>query len=146
MSLERYITLQEATQRYKLGTQLLTRFVTDGRIRGGRLNGTFVLSEKDTQQVAEQQATREELRKKVAHLEGKRIGINEAADKYELNNASISNWARAGYIRVLSRGQGRGYKTLVDESDVAYAKEIWKLRQAGQGKKVFTREYIPNWF
>jgi hypothetical protein len=146
MALETYITLQEATQRYNLGAQLLTHLVSDGRIRGGRLNGTFVLSEKDTRQVAEQQATKEDLRKKVAYLEGKPIGINEAAEKYNLNNASISNWAKAGYIRILSPGQGRGYRTLVDESDVAYAQEVWKLRQAGQGKKVFTREYIPNWF
>jgi len=145
MTVETYITLQEATQKYKLHAQLLTRFIADGKIRGGRLNGTFVLSEKDTCQVAEQQATREELRKKVAHLEGKPISVNEAAQKYDINRASVSRWAKAGYIRVISSREKRGQKTLGDESDVAYAREVMKVLRSGQGKRVFTAEFIPDW-
>lgn len=144
--LETYITLQEATQRYNLGTQLLTRFVTDGKIRGGKLNGTFVLSEKDTREVAEHQATKEELRSKVAHLEGRPIGIRQAARKYALDATSISNWVRAGYIRTLSTSEGRGHRKLVDESDVAYAKELLLVRQTVKGQRVFTPEYLPDWF
>ncbi len=146
MALETYITLQEATQRYNLGAKLLTRFVTDGRIRGGRLNGTFVLSEQDTREVAEQQATKGDLRKKVAQLEGKPIGVNEAAQKYDLSQPNISTWIRAGYIRVLSPARGRGYKMLTDESDVAYAKELSKLHPISQGKRVFTPKFVPEWF
>jgi hypothetical protein len=146
MSLEAYITLQEAVRRYKLDPELLTRYINNGKIQGGRFNGTFVLSAKDVRRVAKQQATKEHMRSKVAHLEGHAIGINEASQKYDLNSASISNWAKAGYIRILAGGRGRGYRTLVDESDVAYAREVWNLRQAGQGKKVFTAEFIPDWF
>jgi predicted site-specific integrase-resolvase len=146
MPLETYITLQEATQKYNLHAQLLTRFIADGKIRGGKLNGTFVLSEKDARQVAKQQATREELRSKVAHLERKPIGVNEAAQKYSLSQPNISTWIKAGYIRVLSPAQGRGYKKLIDESDVAYAKELSKLRPISQGKRVFTPEFVPDWF
>lgn len=146
MSVETYISLQEASQLYNLDPQLLTRFVNDGRIRGGRFNGMFVLSEKDTQQVAKHQATKEQLRAKVIHLEGRPIGIREAAKKYDINHRGISRWAKQGYIRILSSGQGRGHKTMVDESDVAYAKEVARVRQARQGRQVFAPEYVPDWF
>jgi len=146
MTLETYITLQEATQKYNLRTRLLTQLVTDGKIRGGKLDGTFVLSEKDTKRVAKQQATREKLRGKVAHLEGRPIGVNEAAQKYDLSQPNISTWIKAGYIRVLLPAQGRGYKKLIDESDVAYAKELTKIRPVSQGKRVFTSEFVPDWF
>jgi len=145
MTVETYITLQEATQKYNLHAQLLTRFIADGKIRGGKLNGTFVLSEKDARQVAKQQATKEDLRSKVVHLEGRPIGVREASRKYSLNSGTISRWAKLGYIRVLSSGT-RGQKTLVDESDVAYAKELTKVQQTGQGKDVFTPEFAPDWF
>ncbi|MGD8792454.1 MAG: hypothetical protein PVF47_07870, partial [Anaerolineae bacterium] len=75
MSSETYITLQEAAQRYKLEPELLTRYLSDGRIQGGRFNGTFVLSAKDARRLAKQQATKQKLRKKVAHLEGRPIGV-----------------------------------------------------------------------
>ena len=147
MSLETYVTLQEASQRYNLDARLLTRSVKDGKIRGGKLDGTFVLLERDIRRMAEQQATREQLRAKVAHLEGQPIGINEAARKYGFDSKTISNWAKAGHIRVLSPPvQGRGHKKLVDESDVAYASEVAKIRRIRQGKKVFTQEFVPNWF
>jgi len=146
VSLDTYLTLQEATQRYKLDPQLLTRLVRDGRIRGGRFDGTFVLLEKDTRQVAEQQATKEDLRKRVAHLEGQAISINGAARKYGLHPPNISRWTKAGYIRVLSPAKGRGHKLLIDESDIAYAKELANAQQMTRGKTIFTPEYIPDWF
>jgi predicted site-specific integrase-resolvase len=146
VSLDTYVTLQEATQRYKLDAQLLTRLVTDGKIRGGKLNGTFVLSEKDTRRVANQQVSKEELRARVSHLEGRPIGVNEAARKYDLSAPNISTWIKAGYIRVLSSGHGRGFRKSVDESDVAYAKELTRMNPISQGKRVFTPEFIPDWF
>lgn len=146
MGLETYITLQEAEQRFSLDATLLTSMIDRGRIRGGKLNGTFVLLEDDARQMAEQKATKEQMRKKVAHLEGRPIGMREAARKYSLNNASISNWVRAGYIRVISQGAGRGHKSLVDESDVAYAKELVLSQNAGQGSRVFTSDFSPDWF
>jgi predicted site-specific integrase-resolvase len=146
MTQDTYITLQEAAQIYNLDTQLLTRSVNDGRIRGGRFNGTFVLLERDARRMAKQQATKEELRAKVAHLEGRAIGINEAAKKYGLSHPNISTWTKAGYIRVLVPAPGRGHKKLVDESDVAYAKELTKIRPVSQGKRVFTPEFVPDWF
>ena len=90
MSLETYITLQEASQQYNLDLQQLTHAVNDGRIRGGRFNGTFVLLERDAKRMAKQQATREELRAKVAHLEGKSIGVREAARKYNRRRAAAT--------------------------------------------------------
>ncbi|MGD2207576.1 MAG: hypothetical protein PVH17_12450 [Anaerolineae bacterium] len=146
MSLDTYITVQEASQHYDLDPQLLTRSVNDGTIRGGRFNGTFVLLERDARRMAKQQTTREELRAKVAHLEGKTIGVNEAARKYDLSQPNISTWIKAGYIRVLVPPQGRGYKKLIDESDVAYAKELSRLRPISQGKRLFTSEFAPDWF
>lgn len=144
MSLETYITLQEASQRYNLDPELLTTWLTRGRLQGGRLNGTFVLLEDDARRMAER-ATKKQLREKVRHLEGVPIGIREASRKYSLNSGTISRWAKLGYVRVLTSGV-RGQKTLVDESDVAYANELVRMQQSGQGKEVFTAEFIPDWF
>jgi hypothetical protein len=149
MSLDTYVTLQEAVQQYGLDAELVTRFVNDGRVRGGKLDGTLVLLEKDAGQMAQwiqgARSTRKALRAKVAHLENHPISMGAAARKYDLTQPSISRWAKAGYIRFLHRG-GHGKPTLIDESDVAYAKELVKLHQAGQGKQGFTPEYLPNWF
>jgi predicted site-specific integrase-resolvase len=146
MSLGSYVTLEDAIQQYNLDARLLTRSVEDGKIRGGRFNGTLVLLEEDIEHMAKQQATKEQLRAKVAHLEGKPIGVLEASRKYNLNNASICRWIKAGYIRTISSPQGRGHKRLIDESDVAYAKELMNTRQIGQGKRTFASEFIPDWF
>lgn len=144
MGLETYITLQEAVQRFSLDSTLLTTMIDRGRIRGGKLNGTFVLLEDDVRRMAEQ-GTREQLRSQVAYLEGRPISLGQAARKYGLKHQTLSRWIQAGYIRLKERG-GHGRPTLVDESDVAYAKNLADLQQAGQGKQVFTEGFLPDWF
>jgi hypothetical protein len=149
VSLETYVTLQEAVQRCGLDAALLTHALNKGRIRGGKLNGTVVLLEKDAERMAQQaereHSIRHKLRAKVAHLEGNPISMGAAARKYGLTQPSISRWTQAGYIRILHRGR-QGKATMVDESDVAYAKEVAQFRQAGQGKEVFATAYRPDWF
>lgn len=117
MSLDTYLTLQEATQRYKLDPQLLTRYINDGRIRGGKLNGTLVLSERDTQQVAEQQVEK----KRFKHLDGREIHLSEASRKYNIPMSSLSRWADQGKIAVMGTNKNR---RLLNEADVAYIRAL----------------------
>lgn len=141
--LETYLTLQEATERYKISAEVLTQLVESGKIKGVRLDGTIAVAEGDVREATKHQSQRESIRASVAHLDGQPIGIGEAARKYELTAQSVSRWARAGYIRILGR---EGQKVLLNEADVAYAKAI-TMRTGGvrQGKAVFTTDFVPDY-
>jgi hypothetical protein len=70
------------------------------------------------------------------------------ARAYPLGDAlgSVTRWVKAGYIRVLRKGDpkgGRGRKTHLNEADVAYAKLASEQRQPKPGRRVFTAEFLP---
>lgn len=59
-------------------------------------------------------------------MRGQAIKVSDAIRNYSTAEVSISqknfsNWAKAGYIKVL----GRGYRLLLDEADVAYCAKIY---------------------
>jgi predicted site-specific integrase-resolvase len=130
VSFETYITLQEASQRYNLDTQLLTHFVEDGKIRGGRFNGTFVLREDDVKEAQRLDRTQ------FAHLDGHEIHLSEASRKYEIPMSSLSRWASQGKIAVIRLEKNR---KILNEADIAYARALIDA-QGGhkRGRSVFT--------
>lgn len=130
MSLETYITLQEAVQRYNLDSALLTRSVENGTIRGGKFNGTFVLLEEDVKKTQHLDRTQ------FAHLDGRKIHLSEAARKYKIPLSSLSRWANQGKIAVIDQEKNR---RILNEADVAYARALIDA-QGGhkRGRSVFT--------
>lgn len=78
--------------------------------------------------------------KKTAHLAGKPIHISEAARKYKIPHPTISRYVTKGIIRTLGKD---GNKVLLDESFVAYVKEVIKRKKAGQGKSFFNKDGTP---
>lgn len=69
-----------------------------------------------------------------SQLQGQVIGVNQAADKYDVPGPTISRWVKKGFIRVLgSRLVPGGFQKLLDESDVAYCVAVYKT-DPGQGK------------
>jgi predicted site-specific integrase-resolvase len=147
--LPQYIPLSEAIRRYDLDPSVLTRMIEDGRIDAVKTNGDIAVAEEDVDRTRKTMSKRDELWRRVKHLDGQKIGVNEAAQRYDLSTGSLTRWTQAGYIRILHRGNpkgGRGNKTLLNEADVAYAKLAAEKRQAGPGRKVFTQEFLPPFF
>ena len=82
-------------------------------------------------------------------MRGQAIKVSDAIRNYSTAEVSISqknfsNWAKAGYIKVL----GRGYRLLLDEADVAYCAKIYTEKYhkyGGQmaGVHVFDNEGNP---
>jgi len=137
-----YIPLNEATRRYCVGAQALTQMVEKGTIRAVKIKEGLAVAEADVRAAT----MRDELWARVNHLDGKPIGVNEAASRYQLSTGSLTRWVKAGYIRVVQRGDpkgGRGRKTYLNEGDVAYAKLVSDKRQSRPGRRVFTREFLP---
>ena len=80
-------------------------------------------------------------RRDYAHLEGKPIGVREAAQKYDVPAPTLSRWATRGIIRELGSGAG---KRLLNEADVAVAVAVYRARGGGKGIWVFNRDGTPH--
>jgi predicted site-specific integrase-resolvase len=141
----RYIPLSEAVRRYDLDPGVLTSLIEDGRIGAVQTNDNIVVAEEDVSKTQETMTKRDEFWRRVQHLDGKPIGINEASNKYGFGYGSLYTWINRGYLRVLEnrRGGGRGRKRTLNEADVAYAALVAEHRGQTQGRSIFTEAYIP---
>jgi predicted site-specific integrase-resolvase len=140
LPLPTYIPLPEAARKFGMAEAKLRDMVEKGTIKAGKLpTGEIVVSEQDTQ--AQKPMPKEELPeyKKHAHLKGQAIWLMEASRKYEISSGTLARWMKAGYITRLSSD---GYRTFVDEADVAYCAEIYSQRN-GQGKWLFNSDGTP---
>jgi transposase len=102
------------------------------------------VAEEDVEDSQSEVAKRDRLWSRVQHLDGRPIGVREAAEKYDLSTGSLSRWIKCGYIRTLSndRPRGRGKKRLLNEADVAYASLL--ANEHRRGREVFRAELIPE--
>lgn len=73
-------------------------------------------------------------------LSGTPIHISEAARKYKIPQPTLSRYVKKKIIKVLGRD---GNKIILDESYVAYAKQVIKRKKAGQGKWMFDDKGMP---
>jgi predicted site-specific integrase-resolvase len=140
MALDTFLTLSDAAQKFGLAEASLRALVEKGKIRAGKLpTGEVIVSEQDAQ--AQKPVSKEDLPEyqKHVHLKGIEISVNEAARKYNILQATISKWIKAGYISIL---RNDGYRTYLDEADVAYCASIYYDR-GGQGKWLFNRDGTP---
>lgn len=78
--------------------------------------------------------------RKASHLAGIKIHISEAARKYKIPHQTISRYVTKGIIKTLGKD---GNKVLLDESYVAYVKEVITHKKAGQGKWMFDKDGLP---
>lgn len=143
--LPRYIPLSEAVHRYDLDPALLTSMIEDGKIGAVRTDGDIAVAEEDVSETRETMAKRDKLWRRVEHLDGKPIGLEDAYTKYNMSPPSVYRWIEKGYIRVLKdrRGGGRGRKRLINEADIAYAAEVADERGRKRGRPIFTSEFTP---
>ena len=136
-NLPTYIPLDEAAATYRLDRDVLTQAVENDIIRAVKTTrGGILVAEGDVVQIT----SHDQLREQFKHLRGVGLGIAEAARKYGIPNPTISRWAKAGYIaRIGTEGQ----KVLVDEADVAYCAEVYRLQGGKQGKRIFDKNGRP---
>jgi len=141
-NLPTYIPLNQAATRYGVNVAMLHRAVESGIMQAVRTpEGKILVESEDVRMITE----RNTLWDRVKHLDGNSIGLEEACRKYRLSTTSVYRWIGQGYVRVLSdqRGGGRGRKRTLNEADVAYASLVAETRGRQQGKRIFTREFIP---
>jgi hypothetical protein len=70
-----------------------------------------------------------------AAVEGQPINAYEAEAKYRFPNATIYNWQRNGWIKII--GTGRYNAKLFNEGDIAFARALADLRGQAAGKSIF---------
>ncbi len=137
MALQRYLTLNQATNILNTSLSNLYRLIQSGTIRAIEIAGeTFVsetslLSSRKKEDLPEYQ--------KFSHLAGQEIWPREAARKYNVSQKTISRWFEKGFIISLGTDKNR---VLLDEQDVAYCVEIYRTR-SGQGKWIFNPDGTP---
>lgn len=86
--LPEYITLDEATRRYQVDRQTLTKFVESGIIRAVTVDGKLAVSVMDMATIALQSAPDEEW-----------VTISEAARRLGIPHSFIANWVRYGWLK-----------------------------------------------
>lgn len=131
--LETYLTLQEATDKYKISAEVLTHFANSGKIRAVRLNGNgggIAVAEEDVRRKVLDLA-----QENYSELEGRPIRVTEAAERYDIPQGTLSRWVKANYIRVLERGPKI---LLLNEADVARARDITRRLEMRKGRGVLT--------
>jgi len=123
LSIPTFIPLAEATRKYDLTEDVLTRLIQDGRIDAAQLpSGELLVSDKDLDQAR----TKEEIiKEKFGHLQGKPIRISQASRKYNVPNSTIRDYIDCGYIGIVDEG----YPKKIDEADAAYCAEIYHERK-----------------
>ncbi len=141
-----YISLADAADRFRVSRTWLTHLVESGKIRAVKLDGgKIAVAEGDVDMTVQHASKRDELWKRVKHLDGNPIGVGDARKKYALGAASLNRWIELGYVRVIdnTRGGGRGRKRILNEADVAYAALVANERGRRPGKRIFTPEFVP---
>lgn len=96
--LETYLTLQEATDKYKISAEVLTQLASSGKIRAVRLNGNgggIAVAERDVKEQAEEVALKPFFR---INLGGKFRPVGERTAIAPWPRWSLSQ-ARSGVVR-----------------------------------------------
>lgn len=121
--LEKLLSLDVAAKRFGIDENVLTSLIDRGIIKANEINGDILVPESETKCVV----TREQFRK----LRDKPITVSQSIEKYGLNSATWSRYIKAGLVKVLTPG----YRMTLNEQDVAYCAEVYKVR--GKSSRIF---------
>jgi transposase-like protein len=159
VTLPTFLPIPEAARKYGLEEARLRQLVEKGKIRAGVVAGEMVVSEEEVQKRVEREIQKRAEReqgsgvrkedlpewKQFSHLDGKGIGLSEAAQSYKVNAPTIYRWYKAGFIRKVGKKTVRGgTKMLLNEADVAYCAYVYLHSGWSRGKRVFRKEGLPH--
>ncbi|MBN1811303.1 MAG: hypothetical protein JXA14_05670 [Anaerolineae bacterium] len=130
--LETYIPLEDAAQKYDLRAHVLTDLVEKGELRAVQVGRKVAVAEDEVFDLVKEMTGDG---KKYATLEGKPIRVSKAAEKYQMPHATLSKWAKRGYIRVIEQ---RPRLLLLNEADVAKARDLAERLNMTGGRGVIT--------
>ena len=116
MSLDRFITLEEAASAYNLDVMQLTGWANDGTITAGRLDGKLLLKEVDVRQVARGDTALPRL-----------ITLAEAARRYNVPEGVLERFVEEGRVR---RGVSDGFPLVVEQDVRELARKASRSRFA----------------
>lgn len=137
-----YLPITEAEQKYKLDLYSLIEL---GKIKSIMLTtypGVVLVNDEDIRAnlPREERADYQQF----ANLKGVRIGISEAARKYNLSDSTIRQWMERDLIKSYGRKSVRGgHTTLIDEADVAYCAYV-RDTKPGKGHWLFKPDGTPR--
>ncbi len=114
-----YITVPEAVRKYGVSRKTLLERIKSGKISAAQLpGGGYLVAENEIDPSLNIK------REDFEHLRGQKISLSEANRKYEIPYQTFSRWANAGFINILERG----YRTFLDEADVAYCTAVYNAK------------------
>ncbi|MBC8447076.1 MAG: hypothetical protein H8D78_04935 [Chloroflexi bacterium] len=116
MSLDRFITLEEAASAYNLDVMQLTGWANDGTITAGRLDGKLLLKEADVRQMAQGDTSLPRL-----------ITPAEAARRYNIPEGVLGRFVEEGRVR---RGASDGFPLVVEQDVQELARKVSRNRFA----------------
>ena len=139
-SLPSYISLNEAGRRLDLNLLRLQDLIRAGTLNAARIKGETVVDEEKVDEIVSK-PKKEDLEeyKQFAHLAGNQVSVSDATRKYGVSHGTLSRWAKAKYIKRLNSD---GYRTYLNEQDVAYCIFVYEKR-GGQGKRIFNKDGTP---
>ncbi|HEY58887.1 MAG TPA: hypothetical protein G4O04_10230, partial [Anaerolineae bacterium] len=125
----RFLTLDEAALETGYTKDNLLKRAKEGRILAGMFDGTLRVAVTENGELVEiaplpQNGNEDDInarlrqirREDFAHLEGVKITVSEAEQRYGINRRTIIAWKQRGYIKTLKTG----YRMELNEADVAY--------------------------
>ena len=119
-----FIPLVEATLKYNLSEDVLTRLIQDGTIEAAQLpSGELLVSDDSLNQTK----TKEQIiEQKYSHLREQAITISQAVEKYEIPGQTIRGWISRQYISIVDCE----YPMTINEAEMAYCADIYHKRRA----------------
>jgi len=132
---ETHIPLKEASRKYGVPVEALTRLVQDGIIKLARTQeGDSVITVSTVDNGTAARIILEEIRpEQYEHLKGKPIRVTEAAQRYGISQTTMSTWADKGLVQIIDR---RRRLLLLDEADIKLAADIFKRARDKTGSFV----------
>lgn len=114
-----YIPLSQAISKYRVSRKSLLKRIKSGKVSSAKLpDGEYLVAENDIDPSLSIK------REDFEHLRGQKISMSDASRKYGIPHPTFSRWAKASFIGVL----GRGYRTFLDEADVAYCAAVYDAK------------------
>jgi len=90
-----YLPLSQVAEQYQLSREALRQAVNDGTIKAARVPGGEIFVDTDDVKRLTLPVDPE--------LEGQPIRVTEAAEKYGVEQSSLTRWANAGYIQICTK-------------------------------------------
>ncbi|HLF03220.1 MAG TPA: hypothetical protein VI547_14650 [Anaerolineales bacterium] len=142
---KQYIAIDDVARLAGVPLSALQDKISAGTIQAISTDGTVTKKKRaNGPTLADRQAY---VGKYFAHLKGKPIWVAEAARKYGIPHQTISRWMTRGYIKQVGRDESHSQKILLDEADVAYCAEVYRVYSSKGRRWLFNDDgtpYIPK--